>query len=41
LHAVSREMLGNLRLGADWTRAKLQGFAPGMWDPRKVVQNAK
>jgi hypothetical protein len=29
------------RINDEQTRAKLRGFAPENWDPRKVVQNSK
>jgi hypothetical protein len=41
LRLAPKRNLANLRVDDDQPRAKLQGFAPGMWDPRKVVQNAK
>jgi hypothetical protein len=41
LRVARRKNLGVLRVDDDRRRAKLEGFAPGMWDPRKRVQNAK
>jgi hypothetical protein len=41
LRLAKSKNLGDSRVDDDPPRAKLQGFAPGMWDPREVVQNAK
>jgi hypothetical protein len=41
LRVARRKNLGVLRVADDRRRAKLVGFAPGMWDPRNRVQNAK
>jgi hypothetical protein len=41
LHLASIKNLGDYRVDGNRRRAKIQGFAPGMWDPREVEQNAK